>query len=445
MREYTKQSEKTSRTLDSNPKASRQAPFSEILQAYKNGTLGRQTVQRENTGINEEDEELIQPKSETIQKAEKPNNTGLPDDLKTGIENLSGYSMDDVQVHYNSDRPAQLNALAYAQGTDIHVGPGQEKHLPHEAWHVVQQKQGRVKPTMQMQGENVNDNEGLEKEADVMAGKAVQMMNNEELEKENVQMKISGGVIQRTERQVTFDDVKTLYSEQISETKTEEILKARDSVQNRLSGVSGIFLGDTPNDWREHSAVGYGANDVLKVVLPDFDAFNRTQTFGFPILDSNGLSILENCKMIALHELTHLKHSRENLNIGGSGFNANTRITEFGDINLPLTVNSLINDVNILSINITSEGHVYSVPRLVNAKNYIDARLNYILNTYNAARTAGRFNNAEAPSVMIELNFYLQRLLLPEKMNKNEKDGWKNLKKRISDLDNACKKSVKMK
>jgi len=41
--------------------------------------------------------------------------------------------MDDVQVHYNSGKPAQLNALAYAQGTDIHVAPRQEKHLPHEA------------------------------------------------------------------------------------------------------------------------------------------------------------------------------------------------------------------------------------------------------------------------------------------------------------------------
>lgn len=102
----------------------------------------------------------------SIQK--KPNNTGLPDNLKSGVENLSGYSMDDVKVHYNSDKPAQLNALAYAQGTDIHVAPGQEKHLPHEAWHVVQQKQGRVQPTIQLQGTNVNDNEGLEKEANVM-------------------------------------------------------------------------------------------------------------------------------------------------------------------------------------------------------------------------------------------------------------------------------------
>lgn len=80
----------------------------------------------------------------------RPNNTGMPDNLKTGIETLSGFSMDNVNVHYSSPKPAQLQALAYAQGTDIHIAPGQEHHLPHEAWHVVQQMQGRVQPTRQM-------------------------------------------------------------------------------------------------------------------------------------------------------------------------------------------------------------------------------------------------------------------------------------------------------
>jgi hypothetical protein len=96
------------------------------------------------------------------------NNTGLPDQLKSGIENLSGMRMDHVKVHYNSPQPAQLNAHAYAQGSEIHVAPGQEKHLPHEAWHVVQQAQGRVKPTLQMAGAIVNDEQGLEREADAM-------------------------------------------------------------------------------------------------------------------------------------------------------------------------------------------------------------------------------------------------------------------------------------
>ena len=109
---------------------------------------------------------------------QRKNNTGLPDDLKSGIEDLSGLSMDDVRVHYNSFQPAQLNAHAYAQGSNIHIAPGQEKHLPHEAWHVVQQKQGRVKATMQLKGKiNVNDDKVLEHEADTMGAKAMQAKN----------------------------------------------------------------------------------------------------------------------------------------------------------------------------------------------------------------------------------------------------------------------------
>jgi Domain of unknown function (DUF4157) len=102
------------------------------------------------------------------------NKTGLPTQLQSGVEALSGMSMDAVRVHYNSAKPAQLNAHAYAQGTDIHVAPGQERHLPHEAWHVVQQAQGRVRPTMQMKsGALISDDHGLEKEADVMGARGL--------------------------------------------------------------------------------------------------------------------------------------------------------------------------------------------------------------------------------------------------------------------------------
>ncbi len=125
-----------------------------------------------NTGLPDTSASSVQA---TQRKSANKNNTGLPDTLKSGIENLSGYSLDDVKVHYNSPAPAQLQAHAYAQGTDIHLAPGQEKHLPHEAWHVVQQKQGRVQPTTQLKGKvNINDDSGLEKEADVMGAKALQ-------------------------------------------------------------------------------------------------------------------------------------------------------------------------------------------------------------------------------------------------------------------------------
>lgn len=100
------------------------------------------------------------------------NDTGMPDNLKAGIESLSGMDMSSVRVHRNSDKPAQLNAHAYAQGTDIHLAPGQERHLPHEAWHVVQQMQGRVQPTMSAgNGTELNVDAGLEREADLMGAK----------------------------------------------------------------------------------------------------------------------------------------------------------------------------------------------------------------------------------------------------------------------------------
>ncbi len=104
-----------------------------------------------------------------------PNRTGLPDGLKRGMEALSGMRLDHVKVHYNSSRPAQYEARAYAHGSDIHLAPGQEQHLPHEAWHVVQQAQGRVRPTLQLrQGMAVNDDASLEREADAMGARALQ-------------------------------------------------------------------------------------------------------------------------------------------------------------------------------------------------------------------------------------------------------------------------------
>lgn len=113
----------------------------------------------------------------------KSNRTGLPDQLKAGIENLSSFSMDDVRVHYNSSKPAQLQAFAFAQGTDIHVSPGQERQLPHEAWHVVQQKQGRVAPTLQLKtGAYINDDTGLEHEADIMGARAWSMSSQTALQ-----------------------------------------------------------------------------------------------------------------------------------------------------------------------------------------------------------------------------------------------------------------------
>jgi hypothetical protein len=123
-----------------------------------------------------DEEELLQGKGLALQRMQEEDaplqGKGLPAGLRAGVEQLSGTDLSDVRVHRGSDRPAQVGAAAYAQGSDIHLAAGQEQHLPHEAWHVAQQKQGRVQATIQAAGVPVNDNPVLEAEADRMGAQA---------------------------------------------------------------------------------------------------------------------------------------------------------------------------------------------------------------------------------------------------------------------------------
>lgn len=99
---------------------------------------------------------------------------GLPAALRAGVEALAGGPIPNVRVHYNSPHPARVGALAYTQGAEIHLAPGQERHLAHEAWHVVQQQRGRVSPTARVNGFDVNADSALEHEADVMGERALE-------------------------------------------------------------------------------------------------------------------------------------------------------------------------------------------------------------------------------------------------------------------------------
>lgn len=199
-------------------------------------------------------------------EAQQPNKNGLPAHLKTGIENLSSYSMEDVRVHYNSDKPAQLQAYAYTQGTEIHVAPGQEKHLPHEAWHVVQQKQGRVKPTMQMIGGfNINDDARLEKEADVMGNKALQYKNN--LPETNAQRKlqkiINSGIPMRKARAIQRNEDDTL------QIKYEVIQLARWKLisKDNWTGIDSENVGKTLVFSSDSHPIGSIIEDTTNTVI----------------------------------------------------------------------------------------------------------------------------------------------------------------------------------
>lgn len=99
----------------------------------------------------------------------RPNLTGIPTQMKLDFEQRSGLPFDDVRVHYNSDKPAQIQAWAYTRGKQIYVAPGQERHLPHELGHIVQQKLGKVRPTGFIRGLPVNDQPDLESGADALS------------------------------------------------------------------------------------------------------------------------------------------------------------------------------------------------------------------------------------------------------------------------------------
>jgi len=113
-------------------------------------------------------------KNTSLEEAKTGSSTSLPDPMKTNMEQMGGVDLSDVKVFPNSEKPVQLKAEAYAQGNEIHLSNGQ--HLGHEAWHVVQQKQGRVTPTIQANnGAQINADPALEKEADDMGAKVRQM------------------------------------------------------------------------------------------------------------------------------------------------------------------------------------------------------------------------------------------------------------------------------
>jgi hypothetical protein len=216
--------------------------------------------------------------SPAVQLHTRPNRTGLPDHLKSGIEALSGISMDNVKVHYNSSKPAQLNALAYAQGADIHVGPGQEQHLPHEAWHVVQQAQRRVRPTMlKKEGGAVNDDRARETEADVIGKSVAAHGANREhkLRSMGPPAQPLGGAVPVTQRKLGF------------EFETGNLILGGE-VKDRIFEDADLRVeGDTESDWGESKAHN------VEFVITECDRVEQTEErIGKAVNIANALNAL---------------------------------------------------------------------------------------------------------------------------------------------------------
>ncbi len=144
---------------------------------------GNRAVQRMMSGgtaqrtVMEEEELQMKSAAPPVQRKGE----GMPEPVRAKMEQAFGTDFSDVRVH-TGNQAEQVGALAYAQGNDIHFAPGQyhpetskgQELLGHELAHIVQQKQGRVKPTTEVNGVAVNDDPSLEREADQWGTKAAQ-------------------------------------------------------------------------------------------------------------------------------------------------------------------------------------------------------------------------------------------------------------------------------
>lgn len=124
----------------------------------------------------------------------------LPLDLQMNMESSFGQDFSGVDIHRNSQQAQHMNALAYTQGESIHFAPGEfnphsergRNLIGHEFAHIVQQRSGVVQPTAVLgKGLEINDNQGLENEADTLGRKAVQGEAVREYQSPSLGMKIN--------------------------------------------------------------------------------------------------------------------------------------------------------------------------------------------------------------------------------------------------------------
>ena len=189
----------------------------------------------------------------------------MPDDVKSKMESSFGTDFSGVNIHANSGQATNIGALAYTQGNDVHFAPGQfnpgstkgQELLGHELTHVVQQRQGRVRPDAeQHKSLNINSDTSLEKEADEMGAKAAQgkMADVSGIGK-GVQRQEDNETIEE-ETVLTFDE--KIANGTISATVDGEYLKVfKDSVQKNKIKISSA---------REYLLKNYNWSGIVKLM-----------------------------------------------------------------------------------------------------------------------------------------------------------------------------------
>lgn len=115
------------------------------------------------------------------------NSNGMSEETLNKMSNSFGEDFSNVNIHSDSKSAVDVGALAYTQGNDIHFAPGQydpasssgQSLLGHELTHIVQQREGRVQANNEINGMPLNDDKGLEQEADEKGAQVAQQQKAE--------------------------------------------------------------------------------------------------------------------------------------------------------------------------------------------------------------------------------------------------------------------------
>ena len=216
-------------------------------------------------------------------------------------------------------------------------------------------------------------------------------------------------------------ETKKWYSTQIEATGVKEIIPA---LVASMSPDSGVYLSDDISDWQQWMSIGTGkAQQVHRLVVPNKAALQLAPDKLPDSLKNNGLSLEENCEIVAEHEMIHLRHANENQR-QGNNLGANTAAPSFSPLNIAATINGLLTSLT----NAPKAKLGITVTRLERAKTFAAPRLQYILDTWNA-----RQKNSEAPAVMRELNRYFSKVI-----KSDDGQEWNTLTTRVAQLDKEC-------
>lgn len=196
-------------------------------------------------------------KSKPFQLKESSSTNTLPEDVQDKMENSFQADFSNVKIHQNSQSANDQNALAYTQGNDVHFAPGQFKPgtqsgqelIGHELSHVVQQRKGRVKPTTEANGMQINDDRALEKEADdqgrmAAQGRSASSNVSQQEEKTNTsQLKSVNGPIQtKVVEIVNYEKLADQIHKAIDGPGTDEeaVYSALSSLKNQKKKIAAL-------------------------------------------------------------------------------------------------------------------------------------------------------------------------------------------------------------